>query len=190
MQDGEFGLMSESSEFVDQIKSFLFAGHDTTAAMLAWSYYYLAQYPECLARLRAELDAIFGSGADPAHIAKEISSDPKILGKLEYTTAVMKEALRLRPIGDGLRYASRGYIIRTATGMEFDVTDTILDIQHLSLHTDPNIWGLSANEFEPDRFMHGKPIPYAYMPFAKRPRDCIGRNLAYLEVTASLTRLC
>jgi cytochrome P450 len=44
-----------------------------------------------------------------------------------------------------------------------------------------DVWGEDAAEFNPDRFMKGI-IPSAFMSFSKRPRDCIGTNLAYLEV--------
>ena len=118
---------------------------------------------------------------EPVAIAEKIASDPKILGKLDYTTATMRESLRIRPIGDGARLSPPGYVIRTATGAEFDTGNLILSVQHEGLHTREEVWGPTAAEFNPDRFMPGKRIPIGYMPFATRPRDCIGRNLAYLE---------
>jgi cytochrome P450 len=150
--------------------------------MLSWAYYYLCSHPDCNAKLKAEHDVVFGTDTDPEAIARKIKSNPSILAKLEYTLAVLKESLRLRPIGDGVRYASPGYCIHTATGADFDVTGTILNIQHGGLHTLEEIWGDTAAEFDPERFMGGKTVPIGYMPFATRPRDCIGRNLAYLEV--------
>jgi cytochrome P450 len=42
------------------------------------------------------------------------------------------------------------------------------------------VWGEDAAEFRPERFMNG--VPSAFMTFSTRPRDCIGRNLAYVEV--------
>lgn len=149
--------------------------------MLSWTYYYLSLHPECYAKMRTEHDNVFGTDKDHEFIARMIISDPGILGKLEYTTAVLKEVLRLRPIADGIRLAPPGYIIRTATGAEFDTTGTILNIQHLALHSREEIWGPTAANFIPERFMPGRAIPAAYMPFATRPRDCIGRSLAYLE---------
>jgi cytochrome P450 len=151
--------------------------------MLSWSYYYLSLYPDCHAKMKTEHENLLGVSTDPNIIAEKIISDPKILGRLDYTTAVMRETLRLRPIGDGVRLPPPGYVIRTATGAEFDTTGIILSIQHEGLHTSKKIWGPTAAEFDPERFMPGKRIPVAYMPFAQRPRDCIGRNLAYLEVS-------
>jgi cytochrome P450 len=181
-EDEEYGSQATISELVDQVKTFLFAGHDTSASMLSWTYYYLSLHPNCLAKMREEHKEIFGPITEPAAIAEKIASDPKLLRKLDYTTAVMRESLRLRPIADGARLSPPGYIIRTATGAEFDTSNLILNNQHEGLHTKEEIWGPTATEFNPDRFMPGKSIPIGYMPFATRPRDCIGRNLAYLEV--------
>ena len=182
LEDEEYGSQATMSELVDQVKTFIFAGHDTSASMLSWIYYYLSLHPDCLAKMREEHKSIFGPITDPAAIAEKIASDPKILNKLDYTTAAMKESLRLRPVADGVRMSPPGYVIRTATGAEFDTSNLIFSNQHEGLHTREEIWGPTATEFSPDRFMPGKSIPIGYMPFATRPRDCIGRNLAYLEV--------
>jgi cytochrome P450 len=49
------------------------------------------------------------------------------------------------------------------------------------LHRNPRVWGEDSNEYRPERFMSGNPIPWGYLAFSKRPRDCIGSTLAYLE---------
>jgi len=183
LQDEDYGSQATLSELVDQMKTFLFAGHDTSASMLAWSYYYLSFHPHCAAKLRHEHNEVFGPDTQsPAQIADRIKANPAILGKLEYTLAVLKESLRLGPIGDGVRYATPGYVIRTKTGAEFDVSGMILNAQHGGLHMREEVWGPTVGEFDPERFTVGKQVPIGYIPFATRPRDCIGRNLAYIEV--------
>jgi cytochrome P450 len=183
LQDEEYGSKASIAELIDQARTFLFAGHDTTASTITWIYYYLSRNPSCLTKIKAEHDRIFGLDIDPLQIALKISADPKILAKLDYTLATMKEVLRLRPIGDGVRYPPKGYIIRHPNGAEFDTTGMILSIQHEGLHIKEDVWGPNAKEFDPERFMPGSAVPVGYMPFAQRPRDCIGRNLAYLEVS-------
>lgn len=182
LEDEEYGSQVTMSELVDQVKTFIFAGHDTSASMLSWTYYYLSLYPDSLAKMREEHKRIFGPITEPSAIAEKIASEPKVLAKLDYTTAVMRESLRLRPVADGARISPPGYIIRTATGAEFDTSNLIINNQHEGLHTKEEVWGPMAGEFNPDKFMPGHSIPIGYMPFATRPRDCIGRNLAYLEV--------
>ena len=186
LQDIDYGSHATLPELVDQMKTFLFAGHDTSASMLSWSYYYLSFHPSCHAKLVREHDHVFGVDTDPRVVADKIRRNPTLLSRMEYTLAVLKESLRLRPIGDGVRYAPlEGYVIRTGTGAEFDASGTILNAQHGGLHTREESWGLRAGEFDPERFMGGRHVPIGYMPFATRPRDCIGRNLAYIEVIIS-----
>lgn len=182
LQDEEYGSQASIEELVDQARTFLFAGHDTTASTITWIYYYLSHNPACLAKMKAEHDQVLGLESDPSKVASKISADPKLLAKLDYTLAVMKEVLRLRPIGDGVRYSPKGYIIRHPNGAEFDTTGMILSIQHQGLQMKEEVWGPNSRDFDPERFMPGQSVPVGYMPFAQRPRDCIGRNLAYLEV--------
>lgn len=49
----------------DQLKTFLFAGHDTTSILLQWSLYELSRTPRALNAIRTELDQIFGSDPSP-----------------------------------------------------------------------------------------------------------------------------
>jgi len=182
LRDEEYGAEATMQELVDEIKGFLFVGHDTSAAMMSWAYYYLATYPDFHAKMRAEHDSIFGPFVDVPSLVAQINENPKLLARLEYTLAFLKEVLRLRPPADGARQGPAGYVIRTSSGLEFDASDTMISAQHLGLHTNESSWGPSAADFNPERFTEGKSIPPCFIPFSTRPRDCIGRNLAFLEV--------
>ncbi|MFM8910748.1 MAG: cytochrome P450, partial [Gemmatimonadota bacterium] len=71
----------------DEVMTLILAGHETTANALAWTWWFLAQYPEIDARLAAEVrDAC---GDRPITMAD--------LPNLPYTRAVFSEAMRLRP---------------------------------------------------------------------------------------------
>jgi hypothetical protein len=60
----------------------MLAGSDTTSTALANAVFYLNIHPECLVRLRAELET---AGTDPD------------LGEMRYLQAVINETLRLQP---------------------------------------------------------------------------------------------
>jgi cytochrome P450 len=80
------------------LKLMLFAGHDTTSSTLCWMFKLLQDNPACLARLRAEHDAVLGPDSDPAKAAEVLRANPHLLNKLPYTHGVAKETLRLHPI--------------------------------------------------------------------------------------------
>lgn len=56
----------------------------------------------------------------------------------------------------------------------------------LTLHTDPELWGSDAYQFNPDWFVNGITgackLPHLYMPFGVGPRMCLGQNLALVEM--------
>lgn len=55
-----------------------------------------------------------------------------------------------------------------------------------ALHTNPNIWGANALQFNPERFQNGISgackNPNAYMPFGFGQRVCVGQHLAMVEI--------
>lgn len=75
---------------INQMKLFLFSGHDTTSSTICYVLYLLSVYPDVLSLLRAEHDNILGQ--DPCQAATRISGDPYLLNKLPYTIAVIKES--------------------------------------------------------------------------------------------------
>ena len=164
------------------MKSFFFAGNDTTSAVMSWIYFYLTKTPHALTSLRAELTHIFGPTSTPSEIAEQILDNPKLLNQLEYTLAVIRETLRLQPPAQPIRMTPSEYPIKIRNGQEIvlEKGQPVLIASYVMARR-TWIWGHDAAEFRPERFL-GKEIPRAFMPFSKRPRDCIGTNLAYLEV--------
>ena len=182
LHDAEYGKLATTSEIIDQMKSFFFAGNDTTSAVLSWAYVYLDRNPTCLNTLRKELDDVFGIDTSPQEVANQILLNPKILNRLEYTLAVAKETLRLEPPAQMVRTTTEPYEIVTRSGNRYMVEkDTLVMINSYQMARNQQTWGEDASEFKPERFLTGS-TPSAFMSFSKRPRDCIGTNLAYLEV--------
>jgi hypothetical protein len=104
---------------IDSIKTFIFAGHDTTSATISYTMYLLHLHKDVHAKLVAELDRVYSCSSPEASsgkgtttttaaaaaeiIAERIISDPHSINKLEYMTAVIKEVLRLFPPASTLR---------------------------------------------------------------------------------------
>jgi cytochrome P450 len=184
--DPEYGATASTSELVDQLKTFFFAGHDTTASTISWSYYFLSRHPKALARLRAELDEVFGPGTSPQDVARQFRENPKSHLNLDYTLAVLKESLRLEPPAAAARAVPANYSFTTASGKVYYPREgSMIYVSGWLLHRNKAVWGEDAAEFRPERFLPGVPLPWGYMAFSKRPRDCIGSSLAYLEVPTS-----
>ncbi|EPQ05642.1 Cytochrome P450 4V3 [Myotis brandtii] len=73
----------------EEVDTFMFEGHDTTAAAINWALYLLGCYPEVQKKLDNELDEVFGNSDRPV-----TSEDLK---KLKYLECVIKETLRIFP---------------------------------------------------------------------------------------------
>ncbi|PGH08037.1 hypothetical protein GX51_01478 [Blastomyces parvus] len=201
-------------ECVDAVKSFLFAGHDTTAVMLQWAIYELSRTPRALAAMRKELDEVFGPDADPKSIAQQLLKDSTKLQKLQYTSAVIKESLRLYPPASSVRMVAPGsdFRLNTENG-PLDVGGIVLYVCHYAVHRDPAVYGETAEVWIPERWLGqtstasedyapssvgkdessstagvaGHKIPAtAWRAFERGPRNCLGQELVNLEARAIL----
>lgn len=186
------------SSCVDQVKSFLFAGQDTTATLIQWLCYEMSKaahspgHAQALARLRSEHDSVFGA-TDPFSALQVLSSSPTdpqseslLTSHLPYTRAFIKETLRLHPPAGTVRLIppNSTLTLPLPTGATPLAGLRIYPAQHL-MHRNPAIWGADALSFKPERwldeeYMAGIPAG-AWRPFERGPRNCIGQELAVLE---------
>lgn len=94
---------------MDQVKTFMFAGHDTTSSTICYIAYALSEHQEALRMVRQEYDEVFGTNVEQTqHLIKK---DPYLLNKLPYTVAVIKEILRLYPAASSVRKGLPGYFL-------------------------------------------------------------------------------
>ncbi|KFZ16370.1 hypothetical protein V502_05133 [Pseudogymnoascus sp. VKM F-4520 (FW-2644)] len=77
----------------DNVKTFIFAGYDTTSTIITYALWELSRHPESLLKARTEHDAILGS--DPNEAGTRLSADPRLANALPFTTAIVRETLRL-----------------------------------------------------------------------------------------------
>ncbi|GAX81794.1 hypothetical protein CEUSTIGMA_g9222.t1 [Chlamydomonas eustigma] len=166
-----------------EVKTFLLAGHETSAAMLTWSLFELSLCEEHMQKVRSEAELTFGSAeAEPSR---------RNVDAMSYTLSVLKEALR--------KYSVVPVVTRTlAKDDELlghkvpagTMVACVLQGTH-NMYEDPD-------QFRPDRFMPGGEYEqfddaikaYMFVPFIQGPRNCLGQHLAMLEARVVLSLLC
>jgi cytochrome P450 len=160
----------------DQMLTMLIAGHDTSTALVAWTFYLLGTNPEVGERLIRELDEAIGENAP----ASPSGWQPQLLDQ------VIKESLRMYPpihIGNRVVAAEmefEGQRVRAGERLFYSIYLT---------HRDGRHWQ-NPDSFQPERFAGGrKAPPFAYVPFGGGPRSCIGAAFGMAEARLVLARL-
>lgn len=139
---------------------------------LSWLWFALARAPECVERIRKELDSIL-AGRKPTY---------DDIGKLEYTSQVVMETMRLYP---PFWCITRQAINEdTICGNSIAPNDLIF-FNILGVHTNPRYWE-DPLKFNPDNFSKEKikerPAT-AYIPFSNGNRMCQGGPIAQMQMT-------
>jgi cytochrome P450 len=188
MHDEAGGLSDE--ELVGQTAVLFGAAHMTTAHSLTWTLMLLAQHPEVMGRLWADLNAgTFGAGDGPARCPVE--RDAKALGslpkgdELSLLDRVIKESMRILPAS---AYSQRINTVAVQLGPLFLPRGTGIVFTPLVTHHLPEIYS-EPEKFLPDRWLTLRPSPYAYHPFGAGPRLCIGGPLATAIIRVALQKI-
>jgi cytochrome P450 len=159
--DHQGGVPLSDAELRDQLVTLLLAGHETTAAALAWALHELARDDGLLHRAQQAADDHAGD---------------------RYLEAVLKESLRLHPV---IAMVVRHLTSPVAVGgvplpAGVSVAPSILlahrDAEHF---TDPDV-------FRPERFVEGEVAPGSWFPFGGGVRRCIGAGFSLMEGVAVL----
>lgn len=168
----------EWGEIVAEISIMMNAGSDTTAIAMNNVMYLLLKNPACMAKLRAELDAVI----EPSEAV--IPYDK--LRHLPYLRACLDEALRMFPpstFGLPRRTPPEGAPILG----DFIPGETSVSISAYVAHRDPKVFP-DPEQFKPERWLgeDAKELQAAFISFSTGARGCIGRNISYLEQTVLL----
>jgi cytochrome P450 len=171
----------------NQIRLFVFAGNDTTATTIVYTYHMLSQHPAILDKMRSEHDTLFGTDTDAGDILRQ---QPALLNQCRYTMAVIKETLRLYPPASSLREGVPGVSLVDRKGTVIPTEGLNATIMHNYVHINPRIWTRPL-EFLPERWLVDadhelSPPPGVFRPFEQGPRNCIGQTLVLNEIRVVL----
>ena len=169
---------------MSQIKLFLFSGHDTTSSTLCCLFYILSVNLLALSRIRAEHEALFGLESDKT--PSLVIANPFLLNQLPYTLAVIKETLRMYPTVSSTRAGEPGFNVTDDQGRRFPTDGFLVWANPQPIHRDPTYWP-EPDKFIPERWLVPPgdplyPVKGAWRPFEFGPRNCIGQELALLEL--------
>ncbi len=177
-QDEDSGQRMSDEQLKDEALTILTAGHETTGAALAWTWYLLGQHPEAQQELFEQV---------AGHLQGRLPA-MEDLARMPLVTAVFEESMRLYPPAWGMpRETVEPDVI---CGYPIPAKATIILSQMLA-HRHPDFWQ-RPDAFDPSRFLppsnQGRP-KFAYFPFGGGPRICIGNQFAMVEGPLALAAI-
>ncbi|MGW5049905.1 cytochrome P450 [Actinokineospora sp. NPDC004072] len=165
--DGDAALTDEVVR--DEVFSLLYTGFSTTANTLSWAFLEVLRDERVQARLAEEIGDRFARRPLPA----------EGLRGLDYTDAVLSEALRLHPVSalNGVRMVVEPVVI---DGHELPPGTVLVHCAHL-IQRDPRNYD-DPLAFRPERFLGAPADPYLFGAFGGGARMCVGRGYARAEM--------
>ncbi|KAJ7272402.1 cytochrome P450 [Mycena rebaudengoi] len=202
--DELLNITSDPKALKDEMLNILLAGRDTTMSVLTWVVYLsvptqiistpanpahphpsLSAYPAVCARLRTEILQHVGAERRPTY---------DDIREMKYLRAVINETMRLYPpVPSNLRES-----VNATTWPSRDPANpqpiyipagAKISYSVFGMHRRTDLWGPTAEEFDPDRFLDARlktyllPNPFQFLPFNAGPR------FAYNEISFMLVRL-
>ncbi|MGA7932565.1 MAG: cytochrome P450 [Kovacikia sp.] len=159
----------------------LFAGHETTTALLTWICLELARHPDILATARAEQAALSSQPAAPLSLEQ--------LTRMPYLEQILNETERLHPpVAGGFRgvvksFDFKGFHVPAGWLAQYSI---------LMTHRSPDVFP-DPERFDPDRFspdrQESKQKPFSLIGFGGGSRICIGLAFAKLEMKIVMAHL-
>ncbi|CAO1377376.1 unnamed protein product [Diamesa serratosioi] len=169
-------------EVKDHVITVLSAGYETSATALAHCLLFLALHNDIQDKLLDEINEFFPT--------EDTEINYESLSKLQYMDRVLKESLRLAPVGPVIfRENSEDYEITPGVVVP---KNTIFILNIYALHRSKAIWGGDADKFNPDNFLPeniAKRHSCSYIPYSTGRRNCIGSRYATISMKIILLQL-
>ncbi|KZV90691.1 cytochrome P450 monooxygenase CYP63 [Exidia glandulosa HHB12029] len=184
-------VTSDKKMIRDQLISYMMAGRDTTGSLLTFTMYLLALHPHVFRTVQEEIRSACPVDSIPSF---------ETIRSMPYLRAVLNESLRLFapvPIDQRGTTAAGSVLPPTNPGDRPLYVPPHTDMYYLLLHLqrDPDTWGSTSLEFDPDRWINEEKLkpflanPMIFLPFNAGPRICLGQQLAYNQASFFLVRL-
>jgi cytochrome P450 len=159
----------------------LLAGHDTTAYQLSLTVLEIVKHPEVLRKLQEELDSALPN--------RDGNFSADALTELTYLNCVINEGNRLQPV------AAQGSLREAACDIEYEgmviPKGSTIILPPYAMHRSSII--RSPDEFIPERWLADDPeleaLKSLFYPFSSGKRNCVGQNLAMLELRMFIATL-
>lgn len=170
------GSRMDDKQIRDECLTILLAGYETTAVALSWTWYVLSQHPLARQRLGDELHSVLG----------ERDATSEDFPRLAYTTAVVKESMRLYPPA---WIVGRRAVDDVAIGDVAIRAGEVTLMSPFAVHRDPRYYD-EPLAFRPERWLVERELPkFAYFPFGGGNRVCIGESFAWMEAVLVLATI-
>ncbi|KAI4969000.1 hypothetical protein ZWY2020_046330 [Hordeum vulgare] len=171
-----------SDEFLrDTAVNLLFAGRDTTGAVLSWFFYLLCENPRVEQMILDELAPI----AARKKVDDMVVFDASELSSMVCLHAALCECLRLYP-SVPITHKAATHSDVLPSGHQIKAGDKIL-VYSYSMGRMEGVWGKDCMEFRPERWatddgkLRHQP-PYKFIAFNAGPRTCLGKELAFTQM--------
>ncbi len=191
-QDLASGEKFSPKDLIGEAALLVGAGSDTTSTCISATMFYLVRQPEVLGKLQDEVRAAFDS-------VDEIKTSAK-LSNMQYLRACIDEGLRISPPVHGLlhRKVLQGGI--NVDGRPIPAGTVVGSAAYCVHHSESHF--LNSFKYIPERWIPGsqglgfdvtektvEAQKSAFIPFSTGPRNCVGKNLAMMELLVTFARL-
>ncbi|CAG9811205.1 unnamed protein product [Chironomus riparius] len=153
-------------EIRDELIMFTIGSYDTTAKTVSFLIFLTAMHPDVQSKLIDEIDSICGT-------EDNLALTIEFFKKFEYMEMVIKETMRLFPVGPSVARTNDAEI---EIGGFLIPKDSIFLMSLMRMHRNPKYWGHDAHLFKPERFAGELRNSRSFAPFTGGKRLCIGTD--------------
>ncbi|KAL7144070.1 hypothetical protein ABFS83_08G233900 [Erythranthe nasuta] len=181
MESGEAGFEFDRRHVKAVLLDLLVAGLDTSATAMEWTLSEVINHPSVTKKLQIEIAETVG---------KNQLVDESHLPHLKYLDYVVRESLRLHPVGPLLIHESMEDC--EVNGLHIPKKARVL-VNVWAIGRDPNVWA-DPERFWPDRFVESPNVDlrgrdFQLIPFGSGRRGCPGMQLALTIVQLVVAQL-